>query len=337
MSLSTHSSVALKSANTIDDFLGPAGFRFFGSGYREVDRELVAVKVSADAERVDGFASVRFPRRWSRKGSVDQRPHLSTVDVLAIGARLSELLIRALFSFDDADRDRVRLTKVEIRAGSTPQESGLEHFPVDAVLVAVDAAPARESGVETVLRSEVTCRIASMTVACSVDHPPAPRSGTDRLLHAVDFSGSAFKEASCVNHTEQRLTSIVIGESSIEADLELAHPYVANAGPGHRVMPYQPALSMVDVFIGGLQLGQVLMYQLDSLSRTQSNTLWMRRTQLRAGSTPLPVGEQLQVVSWLEDSNLLVAGSTTWRVATIVTTVSDWAMRCAVAHALPAA
>jgi hypothetical protein len=329
-------SVALESAATIDDFLGPAKFRFFGSGYREVDRQLSEVCVSAGDGRIDGYASVHFPDRWSRKGTVDQRPHLSTIDVLAIGARLSELLVTALFSFDEAIKYRIRLMNVEIRAGSVPDETGLARFPVSAVLTEVTTAPAGKAVTEAMLRSKVTCRVASMIVACTIDHPMAPRSATDRLLAAVSLDDSAFKEASCVNHTEQRLTSITKSDSLIGATLELVHPNLGNPDGGHRFTPGQSALSMVDVFVGGLQMGQVLMYQLDSVSRVQSNTLWMRRTHLCTGDVSLPFGERMPVVSSLEESSLLVTGSTTWRVATIVTTISDWSMRCAVAHALPA-
>jgi len=134
----------------------------------------------------------------------------------------------------------------------------------------------------------------------------------------------------------QSLTSVAVDGQSAAATLELTHPISDALQESERREPGRSALSMVDIFVAGMQLGQVLMYRLDSLPRARSNTMWMRRTQIVAGRESVPAGQAKSITVLLEQPTLLLAGTTTWRVATIVTAVADWTMRCAVAHALPA-
>ncbi|MFI0264771.1 AvrD family protein [Streptomyces sp. NPDC017056] len=95
------------------------------------------------------------------------------------------------------------------------------------------------------------------------------------------------------------------------------------------------SISMIDAFVAALQLGQVLLYELDGLTRAQSNTLWMRSTHItRAGASRPWHGSEPITTSLQAAKALPTAAGETWRTADVVSAVGDLTVRCAVAHRL---
>jgi len=74
----------------------------------------------------------------------------------------------------------------------------------------------------------------------------------------------------------------------------------------------RPALSPVDCFVTVLQLAQVLMYELDSIERGRSNTLWMLQTVLDAGE-PGPLDGPLPRSPAVTGKHLLPLRGSRWR------------------------
>jgi hypothetical protein len=91
---------------------------------------------------------------------------------------------------------------------------------------------------------------------------------------------------------------------------------------------------MIDCFVTALQLGQVLLYELDGVSRAESSTLWMRKTVLEL-VTAKPVTGPIPAHVVLEDSTLLNSRTGIWRSADIVTEFHGIRLRCSVAHQIP--
>jgi len=98
---------------------------------------------------------------------------------------------------------------------------------------------------------------------------------------------------------------------------------------------HQPAPTFVDCFVTSLQLGQVLLYELDETSRSSSNTLWMRTTELAAG-IPHPAPD-LSLRTSLAGASIVEMGGAAWRTADVLGELGGLRLRCAVAHALPRA
>ena len=92
---------------------------------------------------------------------------------------------------------------------------------------------------------------------------------------------------------------------------------------------------MIDSFVISLQLGQVLLYELDELTRAGSETLWMRQTTIVADTPYRPAAGAIPVAAALHDSRLVTARGARWRTAAIVGRTQGLTTRCAVAHQLP--
>lgn len=327
---------------TLEDYLGPGATRFFGGGYRRIREHVqdLALDVRADGSgTVAAAARVRFPADWSVKNRGEIPPHLSTIDALVIAARLAEFYVSAAYGLDAAQRRRMWLRRVDVRAGTDPTEEGFEGLP--AVAAAQPAAPTDDAGpgapgYVTVLR----CRIARMSVRCEVVHDagvPVPQSRTlstaEELLGplAARPYGDGYRHrTNAVRELAVDLAALAV-EGRVSTDLE---PGTAAPGNGLEGL-YQPTMTYVDLFVVGLQFGQILLYGLDGVSRADSQTLWMRRTTFtsrrprRRGPEPVPVRTKLVEPMQVADDQGL------WRTADIVTETPGASMRCLVSHLLP--
>lgn len=189
-------------------------------------------------------------------------------------------------------------------------------------------------------RTQTVCTVGSLRAECEILHPvatsgprghdeaaPWPASGSRRSLYAGGFRQrrqlledveADFSE----NRARARLRTTFIEEiSEVREGLDATLYFAA---------------SPVDCFAAALQLGQLLLYQLDDVPRAQSHTLWMRETsaELDPGRGPLPatadVTVSLQRLQLLENSKGEV-----WRTADIVGELHGARVRCSVAHRIP--
>lgn len=97
--------------------------------------------------------------------------------------------------------------------------------------------------------------------------------------------------------------------------------------------------SAVDAFVSTLQLGQALLYSLDNIQRKESNTLWMRSTEiLFPPEDPLKFFSSHALRVDLENPRIVIKDGKKWRLGTIVTKQGskDINIKCSVAHQLPA-
>src|SRR5205823_3692700 len=101
----------------------------------------------------------------------------------------------------------------------------------------------------------------------------------------------------------------------------------------------QPSVSPIDCFVVNLQLAQVLLYELDSLRREDSNTLWMMQSVLESADAPRPLTatepEPLPVRTSIVGKRLLPLRGGTWRSVDVRGALAGIEMRSAFAHELP--
>lgn len=324
---------------SIDDYLGPAPTRFFGNGYRRIGQRLSDLFWDPERGTLLATAGVVYPRDWSVKQTTTPiAPHLSTIDALVFAAQLAEAGLTARHGLLPLRRQTMWLRRVEIRAGSAPKEDGLAGFPVSAdVKDAVDA-----TGSLLGHHSVVVCRIAHMTVRCTVEHPALAAGGQ---LPAgplpADLFGDAARRPYGTGYLTHRQSITNLVADRTEALPRASATVVTSAGegdpPGEGLEgAYQPGMSLVDAFVIALQMGQVLLYELDGLTRADSSTLWMRRTVLEAASPVRPVGEPTLVETVLDDAQVVESRGATWRSADIVSDCGGIRLRCSVTHRLPA-
>ncbi len=329
--------------DSVDDYLGPGEKRFFGSGFRRVryryDKAELTGGPGAPTE-LSSRLDVVYPADWSRKATArgDLRPHLSTVDGLIIAVHLSEAALTHSLGLGPESRRAGRVLSVRIKAGTEPDEE-LTGLPVRTTVL---GEPVRGGEGEAVSRLQTL--VGAMRVRTDLRHPlPTPPPGTPvataaytgpaELLGPVErqYYGTGFTART----QSVRKVAVRAAEARARAVVDVAQePGTALATEGFEGL-YQPFVGLIDTFVTSLQLGQILLYETDGISRGASNTLWMRTTVLRASAEPDPIRYETPLDVRLENSTLLRRENETWRAADIVGRLAGNTVRCSVAHRLP--
>jgi hypothetical protein len=323
---------------SIDDYLGPAEKRFFGTGYRRSKHHIgQLLATSAEAERVGVTASVTvtYPRDWSKKtDEIDIAPHLSSIDTLILGAQLCEAHLAHAYGLDDEQRRAVRMRRVKLIAGDSPQED-LSDLPAHAYLRGTQPLP-EEPGA---FLSVYDCRIGAMRARCEVEHAMGgSRSEDGEFANIEDALGSAADRyyGSGYTRSGHRIHDVRadMADLSAEAAVSLDLPSCPAGIDGN----CQPSASLVDCFVTNLQLAQVLMYEMDSVKRSESNTLWMLKTVFDATKRrhPAETGRPLALRTQITGKHLLPLRGSRWRNAEIAGEFGGISLRCSLAHELPA-
>ncbi|GGS37343.1 AvrD family protein [Actinokineospora fastidiosa] len=313
---------------TVDDYLGDGAKRFFSAGYRRVDYAFGPVTVSvraADDATVATTVGLAYPVDWSKKtASADLRPHLSTIDAILLGVQLAELCLVSAFRPDPAAHRAMWVRRIKIRAGRAPEED-LGELPLGARLRGTS------DGV-----SVVDGQVGAMRVRCEVVHGGgdvhigrAEYAHPDVLLGPASqrYYGSGF--ATAVHRIDALAVDVptLTASGVVRLDQSTADQGIEGA--------YSPAPTTVDAFATGLQLAQILLYEHDSMRRSESNTLWMRSTVLDVPRPDRPMADALPLTTTLRDPALIDMDGGRWRTAQIHCDLAGITFTCAVAHALP--
>lgn len=325
----------------IEEFLGPADQRFFSSGYRRVDYRFGEVSANVhdgSQATLSTQASLRYPGNWSSKSGVALRPHLSTVDAIVLGVQMSELCLTRAFSLNQEQRRRMWVRSIRIKAGTAPAEQ------LDEVQIAARLTETRGDQ-DGVMASVVTTQIGTMRTRCEVLHSAAaagPASavtdpaGAARYADPAELLGppGARYYGTGFSRGGQDMEDIVLDlpERAASAAVTVTPADAADQGIEGA---YQPGITPVDCFVTCMQLAQVLLYELDSVKRAHSNTLWMRSTAISLGAPRRPAAERLHLATSLRDVGLLMIKDVEWRTASVSARLGAISVTCALAHQLP--
>ena len=273
--LREHTSAAIRS---IDEYLGPSSQRFFGSGYK---RSTYHIQPHMDDDKLSASVDVSYPTDWSLKGKEsDLRPHLSTVDVMILGVRSTETLLRNVLGLTPNQVELATMQKLVIRAGTRPEES-LEGLQLSAEIKNTDTT-SNSDGQTT--DSTVVVQVGVMRATVTVRHeaPRAKRLDPPDYSYLIEDSdrywGAGYR------HRDQLIENVVADTETLSAEAEVNVVSTLGDLSKTKGSHSQQFVTFIDVFVSLLQLGQVLMYELDGISRDKSETLWMQRLVLRPSS-----------------------------------------------------
>lgn len=324
---------------SIEDYLGPAATRFFAAGYRRASHRIGEVRLSAphaDSPGAEANITVEYPRDWSKKtDEMDLPPHLSTVDMIVLGAQLAEAHLSHAYNLDAAARRRMRLRRVTLKSGTTPQEE-LAALPSSATLRST-----RElEGAADHRVSSYRCKIGVMQARFEIEHEvgspainDASHASIDEVLDPPEdrYYGTGFKAGRHAiedMHVDiEALVANAVVHFSEASDSTLATGGIDGA--------CQPSVSLIDCFVVNLQMAQVLMYEMDSMKRQDSDTLWMLRTRLDAPDAPQNYEGSMPARAEITAKYLLELDGHPWRNADIAGECGGVALRCSFAHRLP--
>ena len=324
---------------SIDDYLGPAETRFFGQGYRRAEYQvgdIMATPVDDADPGIRATVTVDYPRDWSMKGAnIDLRPHLSTVDMLVLGVQFSEMHLTHAYGIDEIMRRTAWLRRVTLRAGSKPQE--------DLVGLAGSAKLRETKHVLDAPNSFISvydCQVGEMQARCEIEHQIANRAIGAKSFESIEdilgpavsrYYGEGFKLRQ--QHIEDVRVDMATLRSSATVKIEsIEEGHAATAGIGGK---YQPSPSVIDCFVTNLQLAQVLMYEMDSVERRNSNTLWMLRTVLDAKQPHRLHAAPLEAHTSISGKHLLPLRGRKWRNVDILGDCGGVNLRASFAHELP--
>jgi Pseudomonas avirulence D protein (AvrD) len=110
----------------------------------------------------------RLPRDWSAKtGHAELRPHLSSIDAVALAAQITERGLAQGLSLDSEQRRRMWIRSITFRGGTSPLLD-LCDFDVSAAVTRSAPDPFSLCG----HASTVECRIGPVKVILEVEHEP---------------------------------------------------------------------------------------------------------------------------------------------------------------------
>ncbi|HEX3781634.1 MAG TPA: AvrD family protein [Pseudonocardiaceae bacterium] len=327
---------------SVDDYLGPGGQRFFSAGYRRVGYlfgNITAETIDARTGVLTTGIRLTYPSDWSRKVSRGAlRPHLSTIDAILLAAQLGELYLTHAHRLDERARRAMWVRKLRIRAGSSPDEE------LDALTISVRPVSMRPDATGAGSTVVLDGRIGGMRTRCEIagvtgsphGHTAAYRDPSQLLGPAENrYYGTGFTRRG------HRLEDLALDIADRSATASVSYTSdgagIGDAGLGSA---YQPAPTMIDLFATSLQLAQILLYETDSMHRGDSNTLWMRDTELTVDgpqeTSQDGLRDGMSLYTALRELDLLTMNGAHWRTADIHGRLGPIALRCAVAHALPA-
>jgi hypothetical protein len=265
--------------------------------------------------RVIGFGRVSFPGFWSRKGTADQMPHLSTIDVISVTVQLLEAAANHPLATTWPSLRDLFVTQTTIKAPAIPVETDFEELAL--------AGYAMHSADGLTFVADVAGFSVNLTLARSVD-PPATWNPECASVHSEVFRGRV--PSLCeVTINDQRATALVDVPAQVSRPLGGVD---ARRGT---------ALNQIDAFVAALQLGQILLYDLDNVARADSQTLWMRTTTLRALGQPRQVHAH-PIEATLTQPRIRTLRDEQWRLATVQAQMPDlFTVECSVAHRIAAA
>ncbi|TGB13381.1 AvrD family protein [Streptomyces sp. MZ04] len=315
---------------SIDDFLGPRDSRFLGEGFKRVEHSLTDLTISPGADGSGGIeatAHLAIPGLWSRKGENQQKPHLSSIDVMLFAARLTGLYAAHTFGLDPDAPFEVR--SIDMKAGSSPDEESLEKFPVSGRLVAAETTGDQWS-------TTLDCRVGSLSARLHAAHGAGRRQSGDSQAYYVaeELPGPWNDRPYGVPHDarQQLLTGVHVTGDGGEEGLR-ASAQAMLVPDGAEAARDKAQATMIDAFVAAMQLGQVLLYTLDGIDRAGSNNLWMRRTRITAAAGAPDPGDD-ELTARLGQARLLPSPSGTWRSAELSGALHGVQARASVVHLL---
>ncbi|GGK49249.1 AvrD family protein [Salinarimonas ramus] len=280
----------------IDDFLGTRQTRYFGDGY------LKSSQAIRDFQLTGRLDVVEFTCLGSVKLPEVWSQKGETLQVPHSSTiDVIEFALEAVRLFHGWSRRTEELTidriqSISIVAGKTPVEDDLAAVRITGRVHKAD------DGLEV-----MDLVVANMDVTIKL----RPGIATGRKL---TLSRKPVRlDHVMLNTSEMRASALATSDSSDPAE----------------------AWSLAGSFACTLQLGQLLLYTLDDVTRATSNTLWMKRTEITFGDVVPCIGPVQPIHAYLDDVLKYEKPDGVWRRANGCAAICNVHITCRVTHRLP--
>lgn len=271
---------AVEGPGSLDELLGSADRRFFGSGYRRVRHELLHSSSVEGDECVALTSRVDYPDDWSLGPSGEARsPHLSTIDAVVLS-------MMALSRTDPAAArtHSARVVRAELRAGSEPWLD-LSDVPVRIQRSSIgpsDADDARELVEAKVGNIRSTITISRSVADAHADADAVPVDESEDVYGGLYRRTTAESTLLAYEPEKHQVTA----RHSFSSDAREAAVGIEGA--------FWPALTVVDHLVTMGQLAQALIQLRHGNAR--AGGLWMRKVAIELPQAPEPLPAEMTSV-----------------------------------------
>ncbi|HLS75993.1 MAG TPA: AvrD family protein [Nocardia sp.] len=323
--------------SSYDEPLGPRATRYFGEGYRKVGPELSALVLDnfvRPGARHSARARLEYPADWSKKKHRELVPHVSSVDTVMLAATLCDAAITRARALSPEQSARTWVRHGAVRAGAAPHED-LDDIPVTAEVTGL-----AEDGdlAETTFKFQVGNLAGTLTLVHEIGAGSGPEfPGTDTFDSLADIFGPAphYYLTGVKDHSLSAHALRVDADATRVTGRQSVRPGAENGYVGAEAA-YWDSVSPIDAIVGAAQLSQILLYQMDSLDRTNSDTLWMRKLEFFAEQPPRPSAEEFDGTVEIKRASVIDRGGQRWRSADLlIKEFQGVTGSCLLAHRLP--
>lgn len=318
---------------SIDEILGPRDSRFFGNGFRNVTHHIHDVHIKPFDKTVEAVASINYPRNWSKKAHHELKPHLSSIDALAISAQLNEAYLYTVHNVKESHKNQMWLRKCIMRVNTATQD--LSNFSVNTRLSMSEINGTSLCG----NLSHFVSNIGNISVEMVIDHwvNETKAENHHHYQHIDDLLGKSelryYGMGYKTSFHEIKDVIIDTDKKKISTQISMTYPNKNHIQCGQGAF-YFPFISPIDCIVIFGQLAQGLLYKLDSMERTYSNNLWMRRISFEYNK-PLFQPDGFQAAAWMKNTKAISKNGKQWRTADFVVFLPSVEASYSVAHQLP--
>ncbi|MBF6445762.1 AvrD family protein [Nocardia farcinica] len=325
------------SFSSYDEPLGPRATRYFGEGYRKVGPELADLRLGNSARpgaKHTAMARLEYPAAWSTKKHRELVPHVSSVDTVMLATALCDAAVTRARGLRPEEAARMWVSHGTVRAGAAPHED-LDHIPVQAEITAVTE---EASEAETTFKFTVGNLAGTLTLVHPLGTGSAePGEQIDHLDSLADLYGPAphYYLTGVKDHTLTATDLIVDDDATRITSRQTVRPG-AEGGYVGAESAYWNSVSPIDAIVGAAQLSQILLYRMDSLDRTNSDTLWMRKLEFFCAPPHRSSATDFDGTVEIRRTSTIDRGGQRWRSADLlIKEFQGVTGSCLLAHRLP--
>lgn len=241
----------------IEDVLGNANGRYFGTGYKQVHYLQKEKQISFEGIRE--IFEIHYPKNWSTKETeMAITPHFSTLDSVVLAVKLVTDFLREQLAVEENTINNALISKLSVKAGNNLVEN----------LKNVEAHLALSSDNELLFKGKVASFSVELTIELFDD------SKQIIVPNREDYYFSAFE----TEENEVTDVSILPDLSGVSANADFQYDKTFSGVESAYLLSHQLP-SILDQIIVTAQLTEILHARLDNIPREKSKTLIMRKIE----------------------------------------------------------
>jgi hypothetical protein len=321
--VSTNTTISISS---IEEILGNPKNRYFSNGFLNVKfdyKDLYFKNHSIECNLLFSFNQL-----WSQKNQQFLKPHVGIVEYYTTSVFFTEFLLKAYLGLNDEDISRswVSFFSVKSRPSVLTDEENI-HFK--AQLINTSPLNIRSSHFLN-FKSIVNIEFGKMKILIDINHPVQQPGKSQTCLPVIIDHGlykTGYKQVSHrIKNIELDLANLSVS-SEINLSGQIPPDQCRGIGRNYR------SCMISDHYLTTGQLMQVLLYEMDSISREESNNMWVREVKTYYPE-PIPRPVSFNTLQATE-TNIVRMKNENWRLATIKAMHDSITSYIKVSHKLP--